>query len=552
MKRLLVFVLCASSMVISCENAQVYVSLNSAEMSMNDNPESSLNVLESIDSENLATRKLKARYALLYSMALDKNYIDIKADSIIAPAVKYYECHGSKEERFLCNYYHARIYENSGDNKNALICAAKAETIDTSKVSAEDKCLLYALKGRIYHEEWRIYEAIEAYTLACRYALLSEKYRHYTYYALKLADMYRYNNDLDNSYKCVLAVENFKHYFTLGEIHHYNRLVLLNMIESQSDPDICLKYAQKYIDDYPQQNMINWHIIARVYLYVGNPYIAYEMLQKYAMYHDVSSDISYYGNLSDILSKIGNYKEALEAHRTFAILVKNKDVARHLSDIRLAEERFENELILSQKNHLISYIVGIAILLLVITIYMNLRWTKERKRNMNDLAELQQEYDLLVSLKERMDSTYQYLSAQVPENTDTDYELRMVLGQRIKSLSAFLQNPIPDSLSKVAAQIDNLKKNKNYIVDCIGILYAVKYPDFISELRAHDLTSAEIGYCCLYVLGLNIPEAGEVIGKVSSIYNVNSSIRKKLGISGMNLDKWLAKRFTELSCRISD
>lgn len=177
---------------------------------------------------------------------------------------------------------------------------------------------------------------------------------------------------------------------------------------------------------------------------------------------------------------------------------------------------------------------------------MNIRWKRERILIKNNLADLQQEYDALVLLKERMDVTYQYLSNQVAVASYTDQELMRVLGHRIKSLSAFIQKPIPDSLSKVAAQIDELKKNRNCIVDSIGLLYAVTYPDFVNELRAHDLTSSEIGFCCLYLLGLNIPEAGEVIGKVSSVYNVNSSIRKKLGISGMNLDKWLTKCFAEL------
>ena len=63
-------------------------------------------------------RKQKAKYALLYSMALDKNYIDLQSDSIIAPAIKYYERHGSHEERFLCYYYRARIYETAGDKEN--------------------------------------------------------------------------------------------------------------------------------------------------------------------------------------------------------------------------------------------------------------------------------------------------------------------------------------------------------------------------------------------------------------------------------------------------
>ena len=104
MRRLLVYVLCAATLVTSCIDNQIDLVLTSAEMSLSDNPKSSLEVLELLDNHTLKTREQKARYALLYSMALEKNYIDIKTDTIIAPAVKYYEYHGSKRERFLCRY----------------------------------------------------------------------------------------------------------------------------------------------------------------------------------------------------------------------------------------------------------------------------------------------------------------------------------------------------------------------------------------------------------------------------------------------------------------
>ena len=544
MKRLLVFLLCASAVFLSCKDNQVESALNSAEISMNDNPESSLEVLESIDKDLLSTRKQKAKYALLYSMALDKNYIDIKTDSIIAPAVKYYENHGSKEERFLCNYYHARIYENGGDKENALMCAVKAESIDTSKVSAQSKYLLYALKGDLYLEEWRLNEAISSFKSACNYALKSHRYRHYAYYCLELADAYYYNSDLVKSMVWVKNAENFIDNFTIAEIHKYKRLILLNMLDSGVDPDTCVEYVEKYLEEYPSHKLTNWHIVAKAYLNAGNPYKAYEMIQKYA--ENSNSSTPYYGILADILEQLKDYKGALDAHKIFAEMVKKRDVARHLTDIKLVEERFEGELVLARQNHLISYISGIALLMLIITILLSLKWRRDRKQKMRDLASLQQEYDALVSLKEHLDGSYHYLSEQMMGKLQTDQELMIVLGQRIKSLSAFLQKPIPDSLSKVASQIEDLKKNKNYIVDSIGLLYAVNCPDFVSELRAHDLTSAEIGYCCLYLLGLNIPEAGEVIGKVSSIYNVNTAIRKKIGISGVNLDKWLIKRYAEL------
>ena len=546
MKRLLVFLLCASAVFLSCKDNQVESALNSAEISMNDNPESSLEVLESIDIDLLSTRKQKARYALLYSMALDKNYIDIKTDSIIAPAVKYYAYHGSKEDRFLCNYYRARIYENAGDNENALLYAAKAESLDTSRVSAESKYLLYSMKGRVYFDARKLTNAIEAYELACEYSLKAGKYRHFANYSLRLADVYIYNHDTANSDKYIKLAEQFHSYFETFEIHRYSRLIILSMLWNGIATKDYLDYIDNYIKEYPQYDMIQWHIIAKAYLSAGCPEVALTMLDNYAKYYDVSLNISYYGILSDVLEELGDYERALNAQKIFAELVKEEDARRHRSDIEVVEEGFRNELTQTRQRHYMSYAISISILLIILLLYLNIKWKIQRQHNKKDLEELQQEYAALISLKERMDGTYKYLSDHISKQSHTDQELMKVLGQRIKSLAAFLQKPIPDSLSKVASQIDDLKKNKNYIVDSIGLLYAVTYPDFISDLRAYGLTSSEIGYCCLYLLGLNIPEAGEVIGKVSSVYNINSSIRKKIGIIGTNLDKWLVKRFAEL------
>ena len=46
-------------------------------------------------------------------MALDKNWIDLASNSIIAPAVSYYNNHGSKEEKLMTYYYRGRISMNA-------------------------------------------------------------------------------------------------------------------------------------------------------------------------------------------------------------------------------------------------------------------------------------------------------------------------------------------------------------------------------------------------------------------------------------------------------
>lgn len=47
---------------------------------LDEDPEAALEMLEELEAEKLPNRRLKAKFALLYSMALDKNYIDIASD----------------------------------------------------------------------------------------------------------------------------------------------------------------------------------------------------------------------------------------------------------------------------------------------------------------------------------------------------------------------------------------------------------------------------------------------------------------------------------------
>ena len=171
MRRILALVICLSIIFISCNENPVDAALDAAELNMEEKPECSLEILEKIEKGQLSKRRQKARYSLLYSIALDKNYIDIKSDSIISPAVDYYRTHGSRAERFDCYYYLARIYENVQDQGNVLLNSAKAESLDTSKIDPYKLCLLYAMKGNVYHQAWRIQDAIDSYTLACKYAI---------------------------------------------------------------------------------------------------------------------------------------------------------------------------------------------------------------------------------------------------------------------------------------------------------------------------------------------------------------------------------------------
>ena len=80
--------------IVSCNDArksETYRLLEDVDSYIEARPDSTLAVLEGIDKSELTSKELEAKYALLLSQALDKNYIDLQSDSIIAPAVNYYK-----------------------------------------------------------------------------------------------------------------------------------------------------------------------------------------------------------------------------------------------------------------------------------------------------------------------------------------------------------------------------------------------------------------------------------------------------------------------------
>ena len=105
----------------SCHPDPARLSLDTAEELMWSEPDSSLVILESIDTSSLNTSKIKARYSLLYSMALDKNYIDTTDISIIEPALVFYGRKGCSRDKMLSLYYSGRIYFNRQEYAKAIL-----------------------------------------------------------------------------------------------------------------------------------------------------------------------------------------------------------------------------------------------------------------------------------------------------------------------------------------------------------------------------------------------------------------------------------------------
>lgn len=113
--------------VSSCASKEAKRIMDTADAVMWTRPDSALAALESIDSLSLKTRAQRARYSLLYTMALTRTHRDIPDLRIIQPAASYYERHGSNDDRMKMYFYLGTAQYDTGDPESAIASYLRAK-----------------------------------------------------------------------------------------------------------------------------------------------------------------------------------------------------------------------------------------------------------------------------------------------------------------------------------------------------------------------------------------------------------------------------------------
>ena len=152
-----------------CQALSVDDLLSQAERQIVSAPDSALVTVKSIKRFALINPKHRARYGVLYSAALDKNYIDVAADSLIRFSATYYDTHGPESERMRAYYYLGRVYENAKDYQQALLYYLDA-------AQHPDRVEDNYLKGLLYSSLGEMYERYYNYEKAYKYAEQSYNY----------------------------------------------------------------------------------------------------------------------------------------------------------------------------------------------------------------------------------------------------------------------------------------------------------------------------------------------------------------------------------------
>ena len=137
--------------------------LNRAESLMNEHSDSALNLLRTLTFDDFQKEKNRARYALLHSQALDKNYIDTANDSLIQVAVNYYQDRSDTQTKFYAYYYLGRVHVNGNRLDQATLAFMNAEQEVETLGDDYAAGLLYTEMGDIYREYYDFPKAFDCY-----------------------------------------------------------------------------------------------------------------------------------------------------------------------------------------------------------------------------------------------------------------------------------------------------------------------------------------------------------------------------------------------------
>lgn len=530
--------------VVSCSNdVSIDDRLNSAESLLQSSPDSALIMLSQIDAGEKLSKEQNARHALLLSMAYDKNYIDLTSDSLINIAVDYYQHKSRSAEKFRAFYYQARIYQNAGQMDKAMESIVKAEHAGNKNVDPADLCRANLVKAQICSCRYALNEELQYLEKASYYADKAGNANNVVYATLQQALIYLADQNWKSLDSCLAVINGF------DNLSYYTRQDVLGVeLQYALTADIISKDSLRHeLAEYMHiplgdEASLNWKAIAQAYLELDEPDSSICALLNHRKLYDVRSDESYWLLLSKAYASAEKYDRAYENIQRYSDISDSLDLISIRQEVASVEERYLSSIKLRNQRLNLMALTG---LLLFLAFYSFVVLRKRRAQDMinkEKYAELKIEYEGLVELKK------QFENDSVHKNMEHLFgdQSAGLLDRRITALGVFLSENKPESLHRVSGELDALGKNRDNVVDSIGLLYAMNHPAFVSALAECGLTASEIGFCCLLLLGFNVADAGSIVNNYST-YNLSSKIRKKVGIeSGKGkLSTWLKELFRQ-------
>ena len=534
----------------SCDrNGAVWEMLDMAENLMDSKPDSALTVLEGIPASKVKGKEVSARYALLKSMALDKNCIDTTTFDILQPAIDYYIKHGTPDEQLRTYYYQGRIYQNQGDDDSAMQSFMNGSDLGESITDSLLLAHTLVAQGTLYFKQYKTGDFIHNNEEAAKlYGAIGKN----------ILEIKSYTNAIDG-------------YVMLEDKSAADSILSICVPLVQKNPDgeaylfpsllsytieFCsLDEIKAFLDEYQDLELTKDETMnfAQGYSKIGEYDKAITLLSGISLTESAWDSLKYASVKIDILEKQGKYEQAFILYRNYSATLERHQKELLSQDLLFADKKHQLEMkslmdIQDRDRIIWGTLCGIfGLVILVGWLYYrgflsktkrilaekeneNLRLEQENLRKEKEKAELETA-NLKLEIAQ-LEGERDNLKELQREQSELAKPIQDVIQKRLNILNGLLAKEITNNDSYAEPYnkwIETIHSDKKKFMDSTRLAFAASHPKFMEYLEQRDLSADEIKYLCLYAIGLRGKEVGEYI-QMKRHYIISHEIRKKLGI----------------------
>ena len=545
MKRLL-FILALTLTLVACNrHSEHWATITEMETIIEERPDSVLNVLQAIDTDELIGDEERAKHALLLSMALDKNYIDKTDFGVLQPAIDYYEDNGSATDKLRMYYYQGRIYQNAGNDAAAMEAFVKAIEDGDESEDILTKARTLVAQSTIYYSLYELDNFIKTSKRAAVYFKQEEKYNSYANCLIKIINGYTLKDRPEDALSYIDECKQMLGSVSAKSLLDFYSAYLVFVTEYGTAQEIS-NLINEYDNVAPDTHK-DWLTLSKAYLRIDKYEDALRAVEQCKDCHNALEEKKYKALVSMIYEKLGKHEEALRAYKEYMIAFDSANNVILRQDTKFVEERHNLEMAkakVTEARNRLTIIVLSCIVALLISLYILNLIRKQLKRSRVENAQLLSEKALYEQMYNEVVTERDALNEMIANNAIKE-EAMEIIKKRLGVLNTIIVSHLSakdTDIKRANEELERLIANRNDFIKSTRLTLEENYPHFFAYLHDKGLEEFEIDFCCLYAIGLKGKEI-KAYTNLTRHYKDSSEVRQKLGLSesDTNLSNFLQK-----------
>ena len=503
------------------------------------NPDSALTLLKSIEFPEDLSPKNYANYLLLYIQSKDKSGKSIAEDTQIQIPVLFFLQKKDISKTALAYFYSGRVYRQRGEDEKAMQDLLSAKEYAEKSGSNNLSGLIHFDLGYMYDEDLNFKLALNHYRQSQEHFQKVGNEKNAVCILEAIGGIYLKQEPQQPE----LAFDNYNRVLQYAESLKDTGLIVstLRSIGLTYEQTKDYRHAKEFLlqsiaaDKHGKYSTGNYTILSRIYLALNMPdsaiYYAEQLSPKITGDEDSPTLYNYYNLMGEIYTSMSKYKQASECHQKksdFLASFYDQKVKQSVLDV---QEKYDSERLKSSlqktelhRQFLLILALSGALVVVFLTGFIFIIIKKRKEK----ILQMEQNLETMKGMLKGYNENKLSLKQALLEELD--------IAKKIAQL-----HTVPTNTTEYNQTYFKIfGKNMAEKLDWNNNLYPVidkLYDGFVEKLREKypDLPEKDIQLCCLLRADFKIEEITFIQGysDVTTTQTSKNRLRMKMGFPGM-------------------